>query len=128
MIPLALEACTTSIDPCYLYPQVDTEKLAKAVASHCQFNPANVVFGLGSDELLQRIAILLLLMMSPPHKLVQKRRILKVFDNALRLPKFLNSQGYATDEAELKQPTMQSGTAWRRQHFAGASVSDEKLV
>ncbi|MDE0309142.1 MAG: histidinol-phosphate transaminase [Acidiferrobacterales bacterium] len=55
MSPLALEACKKSAGQCHLYPEVDTEKLAQAIASRHRLNPERMAFGPGSDELLQRI-------------------------------------------------------------------------
>ena len=55
MSPAALAAAQQAIASSHLYPEVDTEALADALAQRYQLDPARMAFGPGSDELLQRI-------------------------------------------------------------------------
>jgi len=55
MSPAALAAAQQSIAGGHLYPEVDTEALAEALAEHYGLDPARMAFGPGSDELLGRI-------------------------------------------------------------------------
>ena len=51
----ALEAAQQAINKSHLYPEVDTETLAEALAERYQLDPARMAFGPGSDEILQRV-------------------------------------------------------------------------
>jgi len=51
----ALEAAQQAINTSHLYPEVDTETLAEALAERYQLDPARMAFGPGSDEILQRV-------------------------------------------------------------------------
>lgn len=55
MSPAACAAAQKSIAEGHLYPEVDTEALALAIAERYSLEPARMAFGPGSDELLQRI-------------------------------------------------------------------------
>ena len=55
MSPGAIEAARGVIDTSHLYPEVDTEHLAITIAGRFGLQPERIVFGPGSDELLQRI-------------------------------------------------------------------------
>lgn len=55
MSPKAIEAAIKSLQRGHLYPEVDTEYLATSIASRYGLDPGRMVFGPGSDELLQRI-------------------------------------------------------------------------
>ena len=55
MSPAAIEAAQRAITTSHLYPEVDTEALAEALAERYQLEPARMAFGPGSDEVLQRI-------------------------------------------------------------------------
>ncbi len=55
MSPLAIEAGQKAIKDGHLYPEVDTNRIAEAIASRFKLNPEQMAFGPGSDELLQRI-------------------------------------------------------------------------
>lgn len=55
MSPKAIEASIKSLERGHLYPEVDTEHLATAIAARYQLDPNRMGFGPGSDELLQRI-------------------------------------------------------------------------
>jgi histidinol-phosphate aminotransferase len=55
MSPAALEAAKRSIHRGHLYPEVDTEALAEALAERYRLDPARMAFSPGSDEILQRV-------------------------------------------------------------------------
>jgi histidinol-phosphate aminotransferase len=55
MSPAAIEAAQRAIQSSHLYPEVDTESLAEALARRYQLNSECMAFGPGSDEVLQRI-------------------------------------------------------------------------
>ena len=55
MSPMAIEAAQCAIQTSHLYPEVDTEALAEALAERYQLKPECMAFGPGSDEVLQRI-------------------------------------------------------------------------
>src|SRR5210317_1747097 len=55
MSPAALAAAQQAIANGHLYPEVDTEALALALAERYDLDPARMAFGPGSDELLGRI-------------------------------------------------------------------------
>ena len=55
MSPVALEAARQAIGKGHLYPEVDTEALAEALAERYQLDPARMAFSPGSDEILQRV-------------------------------------------------------------------------
>jgi len=55
MSPLAIEAAQQAIQNSHLYPEIDTETLAEAIAARYQLDPAGMAFGPGSDEILQRV-------------------------------------------------------------------------
>ncbi len=55
MSPAAIEAAQRAIPDSHLYPEVDTEILAEALAERYRLNPDWMAFGPGSDEVLQRI-------------------------------------------------------------------------
>lgn len=55
MSPAALAAARQAVGAGHLYPEVDTETLAEALAGRYQLDPARMAFGPGSDELLGRI-------------------------------------------------------------------------
>jgi histidinol-phosphate aminotransferase len=55
MSPAALEAAQRAIHRGHLYPEVDTETLAEALAERYRLDPARMAFSPGSDEILQRV-------------------------------------------------------------------------
>ncbi len=55
MSPAAVEAAQGSIPTSHLYPEVDTERLAEAIAERYGLEPARMAFSPGSDEILQRV-------------------------------------------------------------------------
>ena len=55
MSSAAIEAAQRAIQDSHLYPEVDTETLAEALAERYRLEPARMAFGPGSDELLQRV-------------------------------------------------------------------------
>ena len=55
MSPAALAAAQQAIASSHLYPEVDTEMLAEALAERYGLDAAHMAFGPGSDELLGRI-------------------------------------------------------------------------
>ncbi|MFT5506747.1 MAG: histidinol-phosphate aminotransferase [Gammaproteobacteria bacterium] len=55
MSPMAIEAAQRAIQSSHLYPEVDTETLAEALAERYQLKPECMAFGPGSDEVLQRL-------------------------------------------------------------------------
>jgi len=55
MSPAALTAAQQALAGSHLYPEVDTEMLAEALAQRYGLDPARMAFGPGSDELLGRI-------------------------------------------------------------------------
>jgi histidinol-phosphate aminotransferase len=55
MSPKAIEAARDAAAGAHLYPEVDTERLAVAIGEQFGLEPTRMVFGPGSDELLQRI-------------------------------------------------------------------------
>jgi histidinol-phosphate aminotransferase len=55
MSPKALVAAQAAIEKGHLYPEVDTETLAQAIAEEYDLDAGRMCFGPGSDELLQRI-------------------------------------------------------------------------
>lgn len=55
MSPAALAAAQQAIAGSHLYPEIDTEMLAEAIAERYDLDPARMAFGPGSDELLGRI-------------------------------------------------------------------------
>ena len=55
MSPAALEAARQAISRGHLYPEVDTELLAEALAERYGLDPARMAFSPGSDEILQRV-------------------------------------------------------------------------
>ncbi len=55
MSPHAIEAAQRAICEAHLYPEVDTEFLAQALAARFELEAERIAFGPGSDELLQRI-------------------------------------------------------------------------
>ncbi len=55
MSPRAIEAAQAAAEDAHLYPEVDTEHLATAIGERFGLQPERMVFGPGSDELLQRI-------------------------------------------------------------------------
>jgi len=55
MSPAALEAAQQAIRKGHLYPEVDTEMLAEALAERYRLDPARMAFSPGSDEILQRV-------------------------------------------------------------------------
>jgi histidinol-phosphate aminotransferase len=55
MSPHALKAAQQSIIDSHLYPEVDTEALAQAIADKYKLDPERMSFGPGSDEVLQRV-------------------------------------------------------------------------
>jgi len=55
MNPAALAAAQQALSNGHLYPEVDTEALALALAERYGLDPARMAFGPGSDELLGRI-------------------------------------------------------------------------
>lgn len=55
MSPQAIDAARDAAAGAHLYPEVDTERLAVAIGSRFDLEPGRMVFGPGSDELLQRI-------------------------------------------------------------------------
>ena len=55
MSPAAIDAAQQAIQSSHLYPEVDTENLAEALAERYQLKTSYMAFGPGSDEVLQRI-------------------------------------------------------------------------
>lgn len=55
MSPRAIVAAQNAAEDAHLYPEVDTEHLAIAIGEWFGLQPERMVFGPGSDELLQRI-------------------------------------------------------------------------
>ena len=55
MSAAAMAAAQQAISRSHLYPEIDTEGLARALAERYGLDPARMTFGPGSDELLQRI-------------------------------------------------------------------------
>lgn len=55
MSPSAAEAAQQAIASSHLYPEVDTELLAEALAQRYDLETARMAFGPGSDEILQRV-------------------------------------------------------------------------
>ena len=55
MSPAAILAAQKAIEQSHLYPEVDTERLGNAIAERFDLDAARMVFGPGSDELLDRI-------------------------------------------------------------------------
>lgn len=55
MSPLALEAAQQALTNGHLYPEVDTETLARVIADRYKLDPERMSFGPGSDEVLQRV-------------------------------------------------------------------------
>ena len=55
MSTLALEAARRAAQDAHLYPEVDTDQLAVVLGQQFNLRPERMVFGPGSDELLQRI-------------------------------------------------------------------------
>ena len=55
MSPAAVEAAQEAVCKGHLYPEVDTETLAEALAERYRLDPARMAFGPGSDEILQRV-------------------------------------------------------------------------
>lgn len=55
MSPKAIEAAQEALVNAHLYPEVDTERLSLALARRDNLEPSRMVFGPGSDEILQRI-------------------------------------------------------------------------
>lgn len=55
MSPFAIEAAKEAISSGHLYPEVDTDHIALEIASQYPLDSNRIVFGPGSDELLQRI-------------------------------------------------------------------------
>ncbi len=55
MSPAAVEAAQAVVGNGHLYPEVDTEALAEALAERYGLEPARMAFGPGSDEVLQRV-------------------------------------------------------------------------
>ena len=55
MSPAAIAAAQQAMPKSHLYPEVDTEMLAQAIASRYDLDPACMAFGPGSDEVLQRL-------------------------------------------------------------------------
>lgn len=55
MSPEAIKAAQAAITTGHLYPEVDTEALAQAIAGEYKLDVDRMAFGPGSDELLQRI-------------------------------------------------------------------------
>ncbi len=55
MSPSAIEAVQQAASTAHLYPEVDTDRLAVVISEQFNLQPERMVFGPGSDELLQRI-------------------------------------------------------------------------
>ena len=55
MSPAAVEAAQRAVASSHLYPEVDTEALAEALAERYQLETRRMAFGPGSDEVLQRV-------------------------------------------------------------------------
>lgn len=55
MSPAAIAAAQQAIEASHLYPEVETESLAQALAERYGLETGRMAFGPGSDELLQRI-------------------------------------------------------------------------
>ena len=55
MSPAAVEAAQRAVADGHLYPEVDTEALAEALAERYRLDPGRMAFGPGSDEVLQRV-------------------------------------------------------------------------
>ena len=55
MSPAAIEAAQQAVGSSHLYPEVDTEALAEALAERYRLETRRMAFGPGSDEVLQRV-------------------------------------------------------------------------
>jgi histidinol-phosphate aminotransferase len=55
MSPLSIEAARQAASMAHLYPEVDTDRLAVVLSDQFNLHPERMLFGPGSDELLQRI-------------------------------------------------------------------------
>jgi histidinol-phosphate aminotransferase len=55
MSPSAIDAVRQVASTAHLYPEVDTDRLAVALSEQFNLHPERMLFGPGSDELLQRI-------------------------------------------------------------------------
>ncbi len=70
MSPAAIEAGQAAIATSHLYPEIDTERLAEALAGRYGLEPGRIAFSPGSDEILQRVVNVFA---GPGHELIHSK-------------------------------------------------------